>query len=224
MLKQFNLKTRVFADPLLRIDEQGTQTLTTSGDDWVAVYSQDEINAISASVTGGGMVWLENGQLKTSGKAPAAYHRWNGNGWEPDNAAEQAAISAEKSAKLAEINRQAQAFVNELARIDDTPEFERETWPIQREEVKAWQIDPHAPTPTLALIAQVRGVPLDVLRQKAFEKAMAYQTVAAVVAGQRQAYEDRLNMVETLEQIQAIEPVYQLPMNEEEEDVQNDES
>lgn len=105
MLKQFNLKTRVFADPLLRIDEQGTLTLTTSGDDWVAVYSQDEINAISASVTGGGMVWLENGQLKTSGKAPAAYHRWNGNGWEPDNAAEQAAISAEKSAKREQINR-----------------------------------------------------------------------------------------------------------------------
>lgn len=137
---------------------------------------------------------------------------------------EQAVISAEKSAKLAEINAKAQAFVNQLAHLDETPEFERETWPIQREEAKAWFADRNAETPTIALIAQMRGVPLDVLRQKAFEKAMAYQTVAAVVAGQRQAYEDRLNRAETLEQIQAIEPVYQLPMNEEVEDVQNDES
>lgn len=156
--------------------------------------------------------------------APTPYHTWNGMEWEIDKEQQQSVISAEKSAKLAEINAKAQAFVNQLAHLDETPEFERETWPIQREEAKAWQIDPHATTPTLALIAQVRGVPLDVLRQKAFEKAMAYQTVAAVVAGQRQAYEDRLNMAETLEQIQAIEPVYQLPMNEEEEDVQNDES
>lgn len=57
----------------------------------------------------------------------------------------------------------------------------------------------------------MRGVPLDVLRQKAHEKAVAYQQVAAIVAGQRQAYEDRLNAAETLEQVQAIEPVYQLP-------------
>lgn len=131
---------------------------------------------------------------------------------------EQAVISAEKSAKLAEINAKAQAFVNQLAHLDETPEFERETWPIQREEAKAWFTDRNAETPTIALIAQMRGVPLDVLRQKAFEKAMAYQTVAAVVAGQRQAYEDRLNRAETLEQIQAIEPVYQLPQQGEKKD------
>lgn len=130
---------------------------------------------------------------------------------------QQAVISAEKSAKLAEINAKAQAFVNQLAHLDETPEFERETWPIQREEAKAWFADRNAETPTIALIAQMRGVPLDVLRQKAFEKAMAYQTVAAVVAGQRQAYEDRLNRAETLEQIQAIEPAYQLPMGEQNE-------
>lgn len=148
---------------------------------------------------------------------PSSYHHWGGSGWVIDPE-QQAVISAEKSAKLAEINAKAQAFVNQLAHLDETPEFERETWPIQREEAKAWQIDPHATTPTLALIAQVRGVPLDVLRQKAFEKAMAYQTVAAVVAGQRQAYEDRLNRAETLEQIQAIEPVYQLPQQGEKKD------
>lgn len=143
--------------------------------------------------------------------APTPYHTWNGSEWTLSDTQQQAVISAEKSAKLSEINTKAQAFVNELARIDETPEFERETWSIQREEVKAWFEGNAEETPTLALIAQARGVPLDVLRQKAYEKAKAYQTVAAVVAGQRQAYEDRLNRAETLEQIRAIEPSYQLP-------------
>ena len=123
----------------------------------------------------------------------------------------QAVILAEKSAKLAEINQKAQAFINNLAEYDKTPAFERDTWSIQRTEAKAWFADNNAATPTLDLIAQMRGVPIDTLRQKAYEKAMAYQTVAAIVVGQRQAYEDRLEQAETLEQIQAIKPVYQLP-------------
>ncbi|KIX29396.1 hypothetical protein HW40_09720 [Mannheimia haemolytica] len=123
----------------------------------------------------------------------------------------QAVISTEKSAKLAEINQKAQAFINDLAKYNETPQFERDTWLEQAKEAKAWVADPTVQTPTLELIAQMRGIPLDTLRQKAYEKAMAYQTVAAIVAGQRQGYEDRLEQAETLEQIQAIEPMYQLP-------------
>lgn len=116
-----------------------------------------------------------------------------------------------KKEKLNAINKQAQQFIDEITNIESTPNFERETWSIQREEAKAWFEGNAEETPTLALIAQARGVPLDVLRQKAYEKAKAYQTVAAIIAGQRQAYEDRLNRAETLEQIRAIEPFYQLP-------------
>lgn len=123
----------------------------------------------------------------------------------------QAVILMAKSAKLADINQQAQAFVNELAKYDETPSFERDTWLDQAAEAKAWVADPAAQTPILELIAKMRGVPLDLLRQKAHEKAIAYQQIAAIVAGQRQAYEDRLTAAETLEQVQAIEPVYQLP-------------
>lgn len=231
MIRQFNLKTHIFADPVIVTDEAGQPILTTppaseigqlqyttSGDDWIALYNQSEIDAISSSITSGGTVWLEGGKLHTSGKPPSLYHYWNGKEWELSKERQQAVISAEKSAKLAEINAKAQAFVNQLAHLDETPEFERETWAIQREEAKAWFMDNAAETPTLAMIAQVRGVPLDILRRKAYEKAIAYQTVAAVVAGQRQAYEDRLNRAETLEQIQAIEPVYQLPQQGEKKD------
>lgn len=142
---------------------------------------------------------------------PSQYHTWSGSEWVISPEQQQAVILAEKSAKLAEINQKAQAFVNNLAKYDETPSFERDTWFEQAKEAKAWVDDPTAQTPTLTLIAQMRGVPIDTLRQKAYEKAMAYQTVAAIVAGQRQAYEDRLNAAESLEQIQAIKPVYQLP-------------
>lgn len=145
------------------------------------------------------------------GTSPSKYHVWNGKKWVLNHEHQQTIISAHKNTKLAEINSKAQAFVNDLAKYDETPPFERDTWSKQAEEAQAWAADPSVVTPTLALIAQTRGVPLDMLRRKALEKAMAYQAVAAVVAGQRQAYEDKLNAAETLEQIQEIEPVYQLP-------------
>lgn len=142
---------------------------------------------------------------------PSVYHEWDGKQWVISPEQQQALILAEKSAKLAEINQKAQSYINELAEYDKTPAFERDTWPIQRDEAFAWFADNNAPTPTLDLIALSRGVPVEALRQKAYEKAIAYQQVAAIVSGQRQAYEAKLNAAETLEQVQAIEPVYQLP-------------
>ncbi len=159
---------------------------------------------------------IMNGSLTLTSIKPSNYHQWDGVQWILPKSQQQAVISAEKSAKLAEINQKAQAFINDLAEYDKTPAFERDTWSIQRIEAKAWFADNNVATPTLDLIAQMRGVPLDVLRQKAYEKAITYQQVAAIVVGQRQAYEDRLNAAETLEEIQAIEPVYSLPSQEEE--------
>lgn len=142
---------------------------------------------------------------------PSQYHTWSGSEWVISPEQQQAVILSSKSAKLAEINQKAQAFINELAEYDKTPAFERDTWPIQRDEAFAWQADNNNPTPTLDLISLARGVPVEVLRQKAYEKAIAYQQVAAIVSGQRQSYEDKLNAAETLEQVQAIKPIYQLP-------------
>lgn len=200
----FNLDTKQFLPDYIPHDNNGQ---------WVKVESQTEIDEISLSITGGGSVWLENGEVKCSGKAPSEAHSFNlkTKQW-TINAEKQAALLVKaKMQKLAEINSTAQNFVRQFAKLDETPEFEQQTWQEQANEARAWVDDPTAQTPTLALIAQMRGVPIDTLRQKAYEKAMAYQTVAAIVVGQRQAYEDRLNQAETLEQIQAIKLVYQLP-------------
>ena len=47
--------------------------LVTDNQNWVEV-DDEEIDGISASITGGGAVWLENGKVKYSGKAPSEYH------------------------------------------------------------------------------------------------------------------------------------------------------
>lgn len=62
----FNLDDQTFAPDYLVSETQG----------WIKV-NQDEIDGISASITGGGAVWLENGVIKYSGKAPSEYHVFN---------------------------------------------------------------------------------------------------------------------------------------------------
>lgn len=211
MLKQFNVEQLIFDDAIVSY-EGIMMRYGVTNENWVLV-DDNKVNEISASITSGGTVWLENGEVKCSGKAPSEAHSFNlkTKQW-TINAEKQAALLVKaKMQKLAEINSTAQNLVRQAAKLDETPQFERDTWLEQAKEAKAWIEDPTAQTPTLDLIAQMRGVPIDTLRQKAYEKAMAYQTVAAIIVGQRQGYEDRLEQAETLEQIQAIKPVYQLP-------------
>lgn len=152
----------------------------------------------------------ENGYPILVERPPSDYHEWDGSQWVLPEAGLQAVISAEKSAKLAEINRTAQALVSQLAQLNDTPEFERATWQEQAREALAWHADNHTATPTLAEIARNRGVPLDLLRQKAYEKTVQFRHLTNTVAGQRQALEDRLKAAQTLEQIAAINITFNL--------------
>lgn len=105
MLKQFNLAKKMFEDPVLIENEESGIEYSTYGEGWYPVTTEDELRAISASITGGGEVWLEKGKLKTSGKAPSPYHKWQNKKWIIDPEQQQAVISAEKSAKRDQINR-----------------------------------------------------------------------------------------------------------------------
>ena len=62
----FNIETSTFAPDYLVTDNQN----------WFEV-SDEEIDEISASLTGGGTVWVENGKIKCSGKAPSRFHVFN---------------------------------------------------------------------------------------------------------------------------------------------------
>ena len=79
----FNIETSTFAPDYLVTDNQ---------QNWVEV-NDEEINGISASITGGGAVWVENGKVKYSGKAPSAFHDF-------DNVTKQFVLSKTKQAEF----------------------------------------------------------------------------------------------------------------------------
>lgn len=127
----------------------------------------------------------------------------------------QAYLDLIRNAKREEINRKAQAFVTQAAELDKTPQFEQATWQEQANEALAWHKDRNAPTPTLDEIAQNRNVPVELLRQKAYEKTMQYRRLTNTIAGQRQHFEDKLNQAQNAQEIEAISVVYHF-QNEEE--------
>lgn len=115
-----------------------------------------------------------------------------------------------KTAKIDEINSRAQAFVDAAINSASTPAFEVATWSLQGAEAEAWYADKSTSTPTLDSIAARRGVPVDILRQKAYEKSIAYKALTSAIAGQRQRYEDLLAAAKTVEDIENIVVTYDI--------------
>ncbi|HFC8543182.1 TPA: tail fiber assembly protein [Neisseria weaveri] len=135
---------------------------------------------------------------------PSQWHTWGGKKWVVSKEAKAQQLAQAKAAKLAEINQAAQAFINQSAGLDKVPDFEIRTWTIQALEAAAWHKNPDAPTPTLDTIAAARGVPAETLKQKAYEKAAAFEQLTARMAGLRQAAEDKIKAVQTVEDVEAV--------------------
>ncbi len=92
MIKQFNLTLKIF-DDIHASDE------IELSDGWYIV-DDDMIDNISASITGGGDVWLDdNGKLTCSGKSPSPLHIWDGSQWVIDQSKE-TALKAQHIAQL----------------------------------------------------------------------------------------------------------------------------
>lgn len=123
-----------------------------------------------------------------------------------------AALAAAKTAKLHAAAEAAQRFIDVVAGLDGVPQFERDSWASQAIEAQAWAADHNAPTPILAGIAKARGVPLDILRERALAKSNAYTALTASVAGQRQAIEDRVHAAADMAALDAIAIAYKPPM------------
>ena len=66
-MKQFNLEKKIFDDI-----EHGL-----NGDGWYLIDNQTDVDGISASITGDGDVWSENGNLHYSGRRPSDNHKWD---------------------------------------------------------------------------------------------------------------------------------------------------
>lgn len=114
---------------------------------------------------------------------------------------------------LAEIN---QAYTKAVAdMVRDTPDFERESWPKQELEAKAYSASNTAPTPYVDTLATARGIPRAVLLGRILEKVALYETAHAYLTGLRQAKEDALNALDlatvTHEDVFAITLDFALP-------------
>ena len=146
---------------------------------------------------------------------PSELHQWNGKAWALDIAkqaeAEKTAFQAAQAAKLAELANVAQAFVDKYAKTDIVPAFEQETWAMQGAEARAWAEDDNAPTPVLDGIAKHRGIDRITLIRAALRKTQQYETLAAGVAGQRQALQVRIERAKTQDDLAAIELAFRLP-------------
>ena len=191
----FNLETSTFAPDYLVTDNE---------QNWVEV-NDDDIDGISASITGGGAVWLENGEIKYSGKAPSEYHVF-------DSKSKSFKVSDDKKTEF--FKRKKEILLNALADKADAikggllagyPQTEIDSFYRQEKEALAWQANNKADTPMLKQIARIRNIPFDVLVQKVIEKSEQFALAVGVIIGQRQAFEDRLLATKTLEELTALE-------------------
>ena len=193
MLKQFNLELLAFRDP--QESEEG----------WIDIETQEEINAISESITNNGKVWVENGKIRCSGKAPSEFHTFN-------LKTKLFEISSERTATLL-AERKAKILIEVAKKTDDFKaqylvgysQAEIDSFYRQEKEALAWRADNSAQTPMLTQIAKVRGVPFEILVSKVLEKSDQFAVAIGMIIGKRQAFEDRLVQANTLEELKQLE-------------------
>lgn len=205
MFKQFNIESKIFDEPFAARAEDGEYTLVTSGDGWFPVNSQEEVNSIWLSVTGGGEVWVEDGVIKYSGAAPTEYHFFDmkTKKFKESQEKKNSFLTAKKEALLASLADKADKIKNGL--LSGYPQTEIESFYRQEKEALAWRADNKADAPMLKQIARVRNIPFDVLVQKVLEKSDQFAVAIGLIIGQRQAFEDELLGLNTVEDLIKLE-------------------
>ncbi|MFI8384808.1 hypothetical protein [Pseudomonas sp. NPDC079086] len=75
----------------------------------------------------------------------------------------------------------------------DYPQLEKDTWPTQDKESKAWVADPeNALTPWIDRAAATRGIDRDEYLRRTLAKAQQFEMVSSYLTGTRQKYEDQI--------------------------------
>lgn len=114
-----------------------------------------------------------------------------------------------KSEKLAEINAGCDAILKQA--VAGYPETEQQTFYKQDAESAAYLENPETETPFLTTLATARGIDLDTMVEKVRAKTDAFAQLSAFICGQRQAMEDTLDALETVEEVEALVVSYQIP-------------
>lgn len=73
------------------------------------------------------------------------------------------------------------------------PQLEKDTWPTQDAESRAWLADPvNASTPWIARAAAERGLDCEEYLRRTLVKAEQFKVISAFLTGRRQRYEDQI--------------------------------
>lgn len=114
-----------------------------------------------------------------------------------------------KAIKLNEINA---AYQQAIATLTPTyPDDERLTFDKQEQEARAWLADNSTSTPFIDALAAGRQMDKAELVSRIIAKADAFALASGSLTGQRQRYEDMLDVAETADAVAAIVPEYSLP-------------
>ena len=125
----------------------------------------------------------------------------------PEEEAER--LKSLKARKLTEIN---DAYQQAIATLTPTyPDDERLTFDKQEQEARAWLADSSTPTPFIDALAAGRQMEKAELVSRIIAKADAFALASGSLTGQRQRYEDMLDVAETADTVAAIVPQYSLP-------------
>lgn len=114
-----------------------------------------------------------------------------------------------KAAKLTEINAAVDQILN--ASTATYPASEVLTFDQQTIEAKAYHADNAASVPLLSALAASRNMLLPELVHRVLAKHDAFSALSGAVIGQRQALEDTLDSLTTVEFVQALEVNIQIP-------------
>jgi hypothetical protein len=123
--------------------------------------------------------------------------------------ADDAALAQVKKEKLAQVLAASDAAMAALP--SRYSEHEKLSWPKQEQEAKALQADPEAPAPLLRGIAATRGIALEALQAKVLANVGASEAATAFILGTQQKYEDEIAAAATIEEVQLVVPIFEMP-------------
>lgn len=137
---------------------------------------------------------------------------WYLKGYAPKKSLDEA-----KSVKLTEINAACDNILN--AAVSTYPETEVLTFDQQTSEARAYLASQNpSDAPLLTALAAGRGITLDDLVQRVIAKHDAFSQLSGYVIGQRQALEDKLDLCQSVEDVEAIVVDIKLPDTSQEEE------
>lgn len=114
-----------------------------------------------------------------------------------------------RATKQLEITTAHDAFLK--SQSEEYSEMERQTWDSQRTEADALLADPQAAAPLVRAIAKGRGMDVLEMAQRIQANTQTWSIIAGHATGQRLAYQDALEACATVEEVEAINPVFNLP-------------